>query len=250
MLARFDTLGPYPRLTLSAVLHGLAGAALLLVLAKLASQAFDLDPRAQLRSFALYAAGFVWIVAGLRSHLPLRFFGPANRTTLARGVAICLLAGLIGHAGQAEFLGWTIAAVAALALALDGVDGWIARRRDCASPFGARFDMELDAVFLAVLSVLALQAGKAGPWVLAIGLMRYGFMVAGMFCPALAAALPPSQRRRVVCGLQGAVLVAVLTPAVPAAVSGPAAGLALAALAWSFWVDAAWLLRRAGNREG
>lgn len=250
MLTRLDTLDPYPRLTVSALAHGLAGAALLLALALGADRAFDLGPLPPAASLALYAAGLAWIFAGLRHHLPLRYFGPANRTTLARGVAVCLLAGLIGHDGWPDALGWTVAAVAAVALALDGVDGWVARRRRCASAFGARFDMELDAVFLLVLSVLAVQAGKTGPWVLAIGLMRYGFVAAGMVWPRLAGTLPPSRRRRAVCGFQGAALVFALTPAVPAAWAGPVAGLALAALVWSFWTDAAWLWRHPANREG
>ena len=249
MLTRLDTLDPYPRLTLSAGLHGLVGAVLLLALAVAASRAFDLGPLAPAASFALYAAGFVWIAAGLRRHLPLRYFGPANRTTLARGVAICLLAGLIGHDGPAEALAWPVAAAAAIALVLDGVDGWIARRRQCASPFGARFDMELDAVFLLVLSILALQAGKAGPWVLAIGLMRYLFVLAGLIWKPLTGDLPPSQRRRVVCGFQGAVLVAALMPVVPAWLSGGLIGFALIALSWSFWMDTSWLMRNAATRE-
>ena len=40
------------------------------------------------------------------------------------------------------------------------------------SGYGARFDMETDAAFILVLSILVWQHGKAGAWVLLCGLMR------------------------------------------------------------------------------
>ena len=47
--------------------------------------------------------------------------------------------------------------------ALDGVDGWLARRRGMSSAFGARFDMEIDALLVQVLAILVWRYGKAAP---------------------------------------------------------------------------------------
>ena len=46
-----------------------------------------------------------------------------------------------------------MAALAGFALALDGVDGHLARRFDQVSDFGARFDMEVDAALILVLCI-------------------------------------------------------------------------------------------------
>ena len=67
--------------------------------------------------------------------------------------------------------------LAAVALALDAVDGWVARRTGTVSELGARFDMEADAFLILVLS--GFVADSLGGWVLAIGLMRYAFVAAG-----------------------------------------------------------------------
>ena len=68
--------------------------------------------------------------------------------------------------------------VATGCLILDGVDGWVARARSEVSAFGARFDMETDAVLLLCLSVAVPILGVAGWWVLALSGMRYGYLAA------------------------------------------------------------------------
>ena len=77
-------------------------------------------------------------------------------------------------------IAWLAVATVVVVAALDGVDGWLARRDAQASSFGARFDMETDAAFILILSVLVWQHGKAGAWVLGCGLMRYVFVAAGL----------------------------------------------------------------------
>ena len=140
---------------------------------------------------------------------------------------------------------WWALAGAAVLLATDGLDGWLARRQAVASPFGARFDMETDALLILALAALALSLGKAGPWVLGLGLLRYAFVLAGWLVPALARPLPPSRRRRAVCALQVAVLGLLLAPPLVPPLSAVLAAAAFAALLASFAVDVAWLLRRA-----
>ncbi|XVV07101.1 CDP-alcohol phosphatidyltransferase family protein [Actinosynnema sp. CA-248983] len=130
-----------------------------------------------------------------------------------------------------------VVVLAAVALALDFVDGRVARRTGTSSPLGARFDMEVDAFLIFVLSVHA--AVVFGPWALAIGVMRYVFVAASWVAPWLRGELPPSFARKTVAAVQGVLLV--VAAAVPAA--GALVALALAALVWSFGRDVRWLWR-------
>ena len=93
--------------------------------------------------------------------------------------------------------------LAVVALALDAVDGWVARRTGTASPLGARFDGEVDAFLILVLSVYV--ARSAGAWVLAIGAARYAFLAAGWLLPWMREPLPPRYWRKVVAATQGIV---------------------------------------------
>lgn len=186
----------------------------------------------------IVGAVFWWLPA----HRPHQSFGLANGATLLRGVAVAVFAGLLG-AGAGE-QGWLVAALAAGALALDGLDGWLARRLGSESPFGARFDMEVDAVLILVLAALVFDTGKAGVWVLAAGGLRYAFVAAQAFAPALRATLPESRRRKAICVLQIAALIVCLAPVVPGPAATAIAAASIAALAWSFAIDTRWLLRR------
>ena len=134
--------------------------------------------------------------------------------TLLRAALAALYAGLLFHSDTASELGWWLAVIAGVALALDGIDGWIARRTGTASAFGARFDMETDAFFILVLSCLVWQLGKVDAWILAIGAMRYVFVASAIAVPRLGAPLFPSKRRQTICVVQVAALVLCLLPSV------------------------------------
>ena len=112
-------------------------------------------------------------------HLEGPAFGLANKITLLRAGLVCLVGSEILAGAATVQTSWSLAALIAFALSLDAIDGWLARRLGSASSFGARFDLEVDALMLMILSVLVWQADRAGPWVLAIGLLRYGFRRAG-----------------------------------------------------------------------
>lgn len=189
-------------------------------------------------------AGFAFIgaivIVQARRRLAAAVFGAANQITLGRAALTALLIGLFGEPA-ATGLAWTVLAVAIAVLILDGVDGAVARRRGQESRFGARFDMEVDALLILVLAVLALQFGKAGTWILAAGLLRYAFVAAGAVVPWLAAPLPPRRRRQVVCVVQIVSLIVCLAPFIPTPWSAIAAALGIAALIWSFAVDVLWL---------
>jgi len=170
-------------------------------------------------------------------------FGPANYVTTIRVALLALVAGVIGHPAAPGTL-WAVVGLTAVMGALDGLDGWLARRTRMESAFGARFDMETDALLILILSVLVWQHGKAGAWVLLCGLMRYGFVAAGWRLSWLAQPLPSTGRGKAVAVGQVIGLSVALAPVVPAPPSAIVAGAALAALAWSFAIDIRWLSRR------
>lgn len=190
----------------------------------------------------VYAA--LCAVLGLRWKRPARTLGAANRVTLLRGGLVCLIAGslvvpqaLVEHAD-------IVAAVALLALALDGLDGWVARRTGSASAFGARFDMELDAFFILVLCLCLMTIGKVGAWVVAIGALRYVFVLAMRVWSWLERPLPESMRRKFICVWQVASLLLCLTSWVDAGLASVLLGVALVLLLVSFGIDTFWLHRR------
>ena len=168
-------------------------------------------------------------------------FGLANQLTLLRSALVCLIGSALLAGGQAPIESWSVVALVATALALDLVDGLVARRLGLASAFGARFDMEIDALLILILAILVWQAGRVDGWVLAIGLMRYGFVLAGWLCAWLRAPLPPSRRRQAVCALQGTALLVCLLPPLAPWIADLVAGIALAALAGSFAADVRWM---------
>lgn len=173
--------------------------------------------------------------------LPGPGLGPANRVTLVRAVLampVLALATVPAELGVAAR--WWVIVLATVSFLLDGVDGRVARRTGTQSAFGARFDMELDAALLMALSLLVWESGRVGPWVLLIGLMRYAFVAAGWIWPVLTRELPPSRRRKVVCVVQGVVLLVALGPVIPAWMAVTASAGGLVALAYSFAADVRW----------
>jgi phosphatidylglycerophosphate synthase len=192
---------------------------------------------------ALLSVGAIFILHGLPAHHPYRSIGAANLVTIARGTVIAFLAALIGEQGglYVQVVALTLATAAAV---MDGVDGWLARRMKMASAFGARFDMEADALFVLVLSAWALQLGKAGVWVIACGALRYAFVLGGWLVRSLRAPLPPGMRRKVIAAIQMVALLVVIAPFVPPSVSAPIAAASLFVLSISFLIDIALLLRR------
>ncbi|WP_344589611.1 CDP-alcohol phosphatidyltransferase family protein [Actinomadura vinacea] len=172
-------------------------------------------------------------------------FGPADRVTLARAVLTGVVTALVVDGSAVAAL----TATAAVALALDWVDGQVARRTGTVSSFGARFDMETDAFLVLVLSVHV--ATSLGWWVPLIGAMRYAFVAASWSLPWLRGSLPPSFARKTVAAIQGIVLAAAGSGAIARPVAAAAVAAALGALLWSFGRDVRWLWHDARDaRDG
>jgi phosphatidylglycerophosphate synthase len=192
------------------------------------------------------AAFFVVVIAialrGVHQH-PFAALGAANRVTIVRAMLVSLLVALAGEPRMPRAAA-TAVVVATVAAILDGVDGWLARRSGMASSFGARFDMEADALLVLVLSILVWHYDKAGAWVLAGGLMRYAFVAAGWVLPWMGGTLKPTMRGKAVAVAQTVCLIVALAPVIARPLSVPVAAAALAALTWSFGVDVRRLWRQ------
>jgi phosphatidylglycerophosphate synthase len=189
-----------------------------------------------LKTAVVFTAVMLIAVSRVRAHHPFNRFGSANRVTMVRALLASLVAGAIGEAPEADVVASAIAA-GTLATMLDGVDGWLARRTRMESPFGARFDVEVDALLVQVLAILAWRWEKAGPWVLLSGFLRYAFIASGWLWPWMRRPLAPTFRAKAICILQTATLIIALLPEVRPPASAVLAALALAALGYSFLAD-------------
>lgn len=197
------------------------------------------------KTAAVFAGMMAVACAAIARWHPHRVLGAANAVTTIRVMGVALIAGLVGEPATVH-AAWAALAVTAVIVGFDGVDGWLARRDRTTSVFGASYDMETDAFLILVLTVLVWQHDKAGGWVLAGGVMRYGFVAAGWWWPWMAAPLGSSLRGKAVAVAFIVGLVVALAPIVPVPFSGAAAALVLGALAWSFSVDIRWLYGRRG----
>ncbi|MGA9749616.1 MAG: CDP-alcohol phosphatidyltransferase family protein [Nocardioides sp.] len=193
--------------------------------------------------------GAVLCAAVVRGHATLGVggLGLADGVTLARATLACALAALVADPSLGPPASAMVVPFAVVALALDAVDGRVARSTGTVTAFGARFDGEADAFLLLVLSVHV--AGSYGSWVLAIGVARYAFGVGGSVWPWLRATLPHRYWRKVVAAVQGVVLTVAAADVLPSAWTYVALGAALVLLAESFGRDVVWSwLHRAGPR--
>jgi phosphatidylglycerophosphate synthase len=224
------------------ILGGVAVAAIAIGLAV----ASELSPGFTPAALAVYFAVGVFAVARIADHHPHGRFGTANALTLIRLILTALMGGLAFEVAFHEFapspwMAWLFCALAVAALIIDGLDGYVARRENLVSDFGGRFDMEVDALQILLLCIVAVTLGKAGLWVLIGGALRYAYEVAGVFWPALQRPLPPSFRRKLMSVIEGGTLAGLLAPIIVPPVSTVAAAAALALLIYSFAVDVIWL---------
>lgn len=165
--------------------------------------------------------------------------GPADRVTLTRAVLVGGVAALTVNTVDRHASVDVMVALTVVALVLDAVDGRVARRTGTASALGARFDMEVDSFLVLVLSIHVLPSTVG--WVLAIGAMRYAFVVAGWLLPWMRRPVPPRPWRKVVAATQGIVLTFATAEVLPRPLIVAALAASLALLVESFGRDVAWL---------
>jgi phosphatidylglycerophosphate synthase len=219
-------------------LAGFAGALLLLTVL---ARTVGLGGAGWLVGLACGLALNVALARALRRD-PSARLGPAGCVTLTRATLAVGVAALTAASFEREVAVAALVTLASIALALDFVDGWIARRTATESALGAKLDGEVDAFLILVLSVEV--APSVGAWVLAIGLARYAFLAAGWALPWMRAALPRRHWRKTVAASQGVALVIAASGIAPPVVSRVLLAVALAMLAESFGRDVWWLWRR------
>ncbi|MEV5809969.1 CDP-alcohol phosphatidyltransferase family protein [Streptomyces parvulus] len=215
-----------------------AGAQILLL--ALLGTAIGMGTAGWLTGLAFAFATWAVLARALHRSRPASF-GPANRVTLGRATLVGGVTALVADSVRGAPPVSLLVGLTAVALVLDGVDGKVARRTGTCSPLGARFDMEVDAFLILVLSVYV--AMDLGPWVLLIGSMRYVFVAAARLWPWLTAPLPPSTARKTVAALQGILLLAAGAALLPRPMNAALVALSLGLLVWSFGRDVLWLWR-------
>jgi phosphatidylglycerophosphate synthase len=216
------------------------GAGVQILLLALLGTAIGLGPAGWLTGLVFAVATWAVLSRALHRSRP-RSFGPANRVTLGRSILVGGVTALVADSFQSSPPVTVFVGLTAVALILDGVDGKVARATGTSTPLGARFDMEVDAFLILVLSVYVSMAH--GPWVLLIGGMRYAFVAAARVWPWLNAPLPPSTARKTVAALQGVFLLLAASGFLPYALEFGVVATALGALVWSFGRDVLWLFR-------
>jgi phosphatidylglycerophosphate synthase len=198
------------------------------------------------KAIAIAAATGAVVASRWRDHHPFPRFGPGNHITTVRALLVALIAAAIGEPASATLAAGVVAASGVVTV-LDGVDGSVARRTKMASAFGARYDMEVDALLILALAILVWQFGKAGAWVIASGLLRYAFVAAGWVWERMRRPLTPTRRARIVCVVQIGALMIALLPGVTPPASAIVSAAGLGALAYSFAVDTVRLWRGSGG---
>ena len=234
--------GTLPPIRLTAALGLLVTAALLGVLSATAG----LGAAGWITGLVAGTAAPVLLVAARgRSDDPA--IHPADWVTLTRMVLMAGVAGLVAQSFGRPVSITALVTLSAVALALDAVDGQVARRTGTATPLGARIDGEADAFLILALSIAVSR--DYGAWVLVIGAARYAFLLAGWLLPWLAAPLPPRFWRKVVAAIQGIVLTVTVSGVVNHRAGKIAVAVAALLLAESFGRDVIWLYRtNAGPR--
>jgi len=157
----------------------------------------------------------------------------ANALTLSRVAVVLLATASMPHVGSAlVILAFTYN------IAVDAVDGTVARRAGGASSFGAVFDREADALFVlsAYFYFYAYSIGPFGAWVLLPGLLPYLYRLGVV---AVSAPVAAENRERAAAPLAGVnfvlLLAAVALPGYATPILGASFVVVLLSFGPSFW---------------
>ena len=175
--------------------------------------------------------------------------GLANGVTLGRGLLVCAVG---GFALAPPTWAWLPAVAFGLAVALDAVDGAVARRTR-ATALGRRLDGTVDGLAVALGSAAAVAFGGLPAWYLLAGAgwvafvgARYGRRARGEPIEPLR----PSRVRGPIGSAVMAVIAAALTPLAPQPWLTATAAVVLGALTWSLGRDWAVVTGRWPRRRG
>jgi phosphatidylglycerophosphate synthase len=186
-----------------------------------------------------YGVGLCALLSRGMSRSGVAALSPADRVTLSRAILVGGVTALAADSFTRSAPVTVMVVLTSVALALDAVDGYTARRTGTTSELGARFDMEIDSVLVLVLCLHVAPA--VGGWVLVIGAMRYAFVAASWVLGWMRGSLPPRYWRKVVAAIQGVVLTVAMGDALPRPLTIAVLVVSLALLVESFGRDVAWL---------
>jgi phosphatidylglycerophosphate synthase len=233
---RLDDKGALPTIRLATILGMLATAVLLGVVSATAG----LGAAGWIAGLVTGSAATALLAtARRRSDQPA--IHPADWVTLTRLVLIAGVAGLVADSFSRPVSITALVTLSSVALALDAVDGQVARRTGTDTPLGARIDGEADAFLILLLSIFVSR--DYGSWVLAIGAARYALLLAGWVMPWLAAPLPPRYWGKVVAAVTGIVLTVAVSGLLNRLTGTIAVAAVLLLLAESFGRNVIWLYR-------
>lgn len=126
----------------------------------------------------LLLPGLALVSFGVLLGLARRRWTPDGSFGLANGITVIRLFLSMGlwTLGTSVSPAWVVPG-AILVLVLDGLDGRVARERGEVSSLGELFDMEVDAFFVLILSLLLAELDRLGSWIATAGLLRYAFVL-------------------------------------------------------------------------
>ncbi len=140
---------------------------------------------------------------------------PATWVTWARGLAVMAALGFMGLPPLPDSRAWVPALLFLVGVALDFVDGLVARVTRRVTVMGQELDVALDGMAVLGGATLAWRYGKVPSWYLLVGLARYLYLAVerGRWARGRPVyPLPPSMLRRALAGVQMGFLAAVLWP--------------------------------------
>jgi phosphatidylglycerophosphate synthase len=99
--------------------------------------------------------------------------GYANLLTMLRYILMLLIV-VFSHIWPL----WSLGLLFSIPVLLDGLDGYLARRLNHATRFGALFDLETDSLFMTLTGMILYQRHIVGAWLLPAAYMRYFYVLA------------------------------------------------------------------------
>jgi len=143
--------------------------------------------------------------------------GAANAVTMGRGWLFAAVGGFAVLQPSAA-IAWVPGLCYGAGVALDQIDGRLARHTDTESNLGERLDMAVDTLGFVVAPVVAVAWGRLPVWYLSLAAARYLFKLGRGYrrwrdLPV--SELSPSSIRRTLSGVQMAFLTLALLPLVP-----------------------------------
>ena len=176
-------------------------------------------------SVALLGYGSRGELAGLTP-----FGGYPNLVTTLRLVLILSAGALLTVAPHGLIL-----ALLATNVALDMLDGFVARRKEQVTRLGGTFDGETDAIFVLIAYLYFLLADGIGAWILVPGVLPYAYRLAMRALDGPGFRQERQQLAAILAGINYVVLLAALSAAPP--LRPPLLGLSLIIVLSSFCVS-------------